>query len=60
MTPPHSALAAVESSMTLMLRRICGESRWRATLDAVAVIVASSIMNNALPVAAPGLALATT
>lgn len=61
MTPPDPALAAVAVLyMTLMLRRIYGESRWRATLNAVAVIVVSSIMNNVLLVAAPGLALATT
>ena len=46
--------------MTLMLRRIYGDSRWRATLNAIAVIVVSSIMNNVLLVAALVIALATT
>jgi hypothetical protein len=44
----------------LTLRRICGESRGRATLKAVAVIVVSSVVNNVLPFAALGSALATT
>jgi hypothetical protein len=55
MTPPDSALAAVAVLyMTLMRLRICGESRWRASLNAVAAIGVGHL------VAASGLALATT
>jgi hypothetical protein len=46
--------------MTLMLRRIYDESRARAALKAVAVIVVSGVVNNVLLFAALGLALATT
>ena len=44
----------------MTLRRICGESRGRTTLKAIEVIAVSSVVNRVLPVAALGIALATS
>jgi hypothetical protein len=46
--------------MTLMLRRIYGESLPRTTLNALAVVVVSSIVSNLLLIVALAIALATT